>query len=293
MSRPAAGAALAAAILIAGGLTACSGTSKSTATGATTVPPAPVPSASHGSPAATPGSQVPGSVPVSSVRLDSALLSRFGDTRRITPAAGASTWAVLAPLPQNDVLAKRYGASDFPVRDARCRPWVAGLWGTAVHTPKLSTTSAAAITALYGAYSAAGTGSSSASSVPLMEISEVIVVVPSPADAAMLAAGPVPAACQHTQIWARPTPTAAFGWHPGLVRQLPVSGLGQGSSAVSVSTPTAVPYLGEVWSDTIRMGTYVVQVLAIMWPGIRDQVQVLQQLAGDAYGQAHAVLGSG
>jgi hypothetical protein len=54
-----------------------------------------------------------------------------------------------------------------------------------------------------------------------------------------------------------------------------------------------VPFLNDVWADTTRMGDYVIQVLAIMWPGIHDQVQVLQQLAGAAYQKAHAALANG
>jgi hypothetical protein len=192
---------MAALILAACGLAACDGADKPTAGGAA---PGAGRSSPGGSVAATsagqPGSQVPGPVPVSVLRLERALLSQFGDARQISSAAGASTSVVLAPLPQNDGLAKRYGAADFPVRDPQCRPWVAGLWSTAVHTAGLSNTSAAAITSLYGAYSAQGAHSSSVSSVSLMEITEIIMAVPGQADAVRLNAGLVPARCQHTQI---------------------------------------------------------------------------------------------
>jgi hypothetical protein len=295
VTRRPAGATAAVLALTACIVTACDGSPGATpgTAGTGQASGGAIPTVSAASPARQPGSQVPGSVRVSAVRLGTALLSKFGAARRVAPAAGANTWAVLAPLPQNAVLAKRYGAADFPVRDPACRPWIAGLWSTALHAPRLSSTSAAAITALYGAYTTQGAHSSSVSDVSLMEISEVIAVLPSQANAVGLAAGPLPARCQQTQIWARATPTSAFTWYPGQVRQLPIPALGGGSSAVSVSVKAGVPFLNQVWSDTIRMGDYVIQVLAIMWPGIRDQVQVLQQLAVAAYGQARAALGTG
>jgi hypothetical protein len=218
------------------------------------------------------------------------VLVRFRDVRRVTPPdASAGAVIVLAPLAQNGALAREYGAADFPVRDARCRPWVAGLWSNAVQTPGLGR-SAAAIASFYGAYSAPRPHSTSLADVTLMEALEVIVAAPSAAAAARLTPGPVAARCQQASLWARKLPSLPFGWVPGQLRQITVPGVGQNSSAWRLYGAAGIPVLRTTWIDTFRVSRYVVQVIAAMWPGIKNPAAVLHQLANAAYARARQVL---
>jgi len=231
-----------------------------------------------------------GPAPVTATRLESALLTRFRGTRRLAPSPGAERSVVVMPSPQYVALARKYGPVDFPVWDSRCRPWVAGLWSTALHTPGLESTAATAITDLYGAYTKPKAHSPSLSDVSLMEIVEVIVEAPSGTAAGRLAAGPVPARCQQTRLWSQQARNLPFKWYPGHVKRLNGPAIGLDSGAVSVSVAVGVPFLHRVWSDTFRLNNYVIEVDAVMWPGVRNPALALHQLATAAYDKARAAL---
>lgn len=228
--------------------------------------------------------------PVSAMKLEGALLTQFGLAKRIAPAPSAPAAVVLTPRSQNDAQAKRYGAADFPVRNPQCRTWVAGLWGTAVHTTGLGISNEAALASLYGEYANVDRGAHSLSAVPLMDISEIVLEVPTGATATQLEAGPVPASCQHTQLWSQNATGQPYGWYPGHIQPLPAPGVGQDSRAELDQAYIGTPFLHQDWRAIFRLNNFAIQVAAIMWPGVPHPATVLNQLAQAAYTKARGAL---
>jgi hypothetical protein len=223
------------------------------------------------------------------MKLEGALLTQFGLAKRVAPAPGAPAAVVLTPRSQNDAQAKQYGAADFPVRNPQCRTWVAGLWGAAVHTTGLGTAEAA-LASLYGEYANIHHGAHSVSAVPLMEISEIVLETPTGGAAAQLRGGPVPASCQHTRLWSQDATGQPYRWYAGHIQPLGAPGVGQDSHAELDQADVGTPFLHQEWRAIFCLNNFVIQVAAIMWPGVPHPATVLNQLAQAAYTKARGAL---